>query len=254
MGQGSSSSGEAAKAAAPPRQKQLASQTVQSTAQFDRRIEIQEKKRALQEARESQEWEKAKAARAAGNVAKAKMHLKLRAQAKKQIEQIDAHIDKMYTLRGSIESAQMNREMLEGMQSGTSALKATQVDVDHATDVMTDLSMELDTAQEVNDVLHGTSLPGQDEIDAEAEDELAAMEAEMAAEASSAAPAQAVAGSVANTRVATTGAATSASTAGAIGQAAAAAMPSAPVHSVTPSTPARDQVDDELAALEAEMA
>ncbi len=34
------------------------------------------------------------------------MHLKLRAQAKKQIEQIDAHIDKMYTLRGSIESAQ----------------------------------------------------------------------------------------------------------------------------------------------------
>ena len=127
-------------------------------------------------------------------------------------------------------------------------------DVDHATDVMTDLSMELDTAQEVNDVLHGTSLPGQDEIDAEAEDELAAMEAEMAAEASTAAPAQAVAGSVANTRVATTGTATSASTAGTIGQAAAAAMPSAPVHSVTPSTPARDQVDDELAALEAEMA
>ena len=76
------------------------------------------------------------------------MHLKLRAQAKKQIEMIDANIDKLHTLRNSIESAQcvhlllchrfrantlellacrMNREMMEGMQSGTSALKATQV-------------------------------------------------------------------------------------------------------------------------------
>lgn len=39
----------------------------------------------------------------------AKMHLKLRAQAKKQIETIDANIDKLHTLRNSIESAQYVR-------------------------------------------------------------------------------------------------------------------------------------------------
>ena len=37
------------------------------------------------------------------------MHLKLRAQAKKQIETIDANIDKLHTLRNSIESAQYVR-------------------------------------------------------------------------------------------------------------------------------------------------
>ena len=129
-------------------------------------------------------------------------------------------------------------------------------DVDRATDVMTDLEMELDTAQGVNDVLHGTSLPGQDEIDAEAEDELAAMEAEMAAAegAVSAAPAPAAATTVsAAATAASAGAATTATT-GSIGVSAATALPSAPVHAVSSGTAGRDEVDDELAALEAEMA
>lgn len=120
---------------------------------------------------------------------------------------------------------------------------------------MTDLSMELDTAQEVNDLLHGTTLPGQDEIDAEAEDELAAMEAEMAAEAGavSAAPAAAVPSTAAATATAASSAGTTTHT-GSIGVSAASALPSAPVHAVSTGTPARDSVDDELAALEAEMA
>lgn len=127
--------------------------------------------------------------------------------------------------------------------------------MDHAADVMTDLTMELDTAQEVNDLLHGTTLPGQDEIDAEAEDELAAMEAEMAAEAGASSAAKAQTATVAaSASAASTRSTTTAAGAGSIGVTAASTLPSAPVHSVTADTPARDSVDDELAALEAEMA
>jgi hypothetical protein len=112
---------------------------------------------------------------------------------------------------------------------------------------MTDLSMELDTAQEVNDLLHGTSWPGQGEIEAEAEDEMAALEAEMAAAEAVSAPAQA-------RSAAATASSTTAGASG-VNLALATALPSAPAHTVASTQPtAHNTVDDELAALEAEMA
>lgn len=132
---------------------------------------------------------------------------------------------------------------------------------------MTDAQMEMDRAQEASDLLMGTTLAGEDVMEAQAEDDLAALEAEMAQEQAAAGGGVAT-GTTAAPVATTTGAGTTSTHTAAspapataatpapapapaeVSAAAAAALPSAPSHTVT----TEEQVDAELAALQAEMA
>ena len=126
-------------------------------------------------------------------------------------------------------------------------------DADKAADIVTDASLAMEEAQDATDVLTGTTLAGEDMFDAQADEEMAALEAELAAE--TAASASAAPAPAAQTTGGTPAVAAPAPAATGVTAAAAAALPQAPTHTLgSGGTVTEAAVDAELAALEAEMA
>jgi hypothetical protein len=185
----------------------------------------------------------AKAAAKAKDQRKAKLHLKKKAMLTAQLGRLDGQIDNLMALEIKLGDATTNKDMISVMASTHAAIKSVGLDADKAADIMDDLAEEVAMQDELSEQLAtpmGMGGVDEDELDDEFEAMMAEADDEEAAKTAMDMPA-APSTPVAATATGTTAAAS-----------AAAAFPEAPSGPV--AVPAGGGVDDELAALEAELA
>eukprot|EP00045_Choanoeca_perplexa_P011259 m.118554 g.118554 ORF g.118554 m.118554 type:complete len:232 (+) comp15568_c1_seq1:1990-2685(+) len=146
--------------------------------QINEQVNAFEKKKEHLDKRMALEAEAAKKAvkAARGDKKRAIPHLKRRARLAKQRDQIDGIIDNLEAQKMSLESAGLSKGAVDAMAAGQGALKAQGIDADKLADQLDDIQEDMQSLEEVTDML-STPMLGQqfdeDDLLAEFEDEMA---------------------------------------------------------------------------------